>query len=165
MPHAPAISLVSGLQPDGHGRVLTDDCLAFARNPDQRAGRRDVGIPPVLPVPSEAIAVRHVPSEDAAVQRLDLPPILGPVPFDFRHHTARRNTYSMLLINAFCVSGFDPSQRPMGPGIRRTVEVTCNSSRWIAESGFGDLAAQAGDGDLLEEVVVFRNAHARVANE
>ena len=48
----------------------------------------------------------------------------------------------MLLISAFCVSGLDPSQRPSAAGMRRTVFVTCSSSRTISQAGAGNLAAQ-----------------------
>src|SRR6185503_14222542 len=132
--HAPgrADFLLLDLKADGHSRVLAHDGLALARYPDERSRRRGIRIPAVLPVPPKAVGFRHVVAEDTAVQRFDLLPILGPVPINLRHQVlgfSGERTYSMLLMRAFCVSGLDPSHRPMAAGIRRTVDVTWSSSR------------------------------------
>ena len=55
----------------GHRRVLSDDCRAFARNPDLGLAARVVRIAQVLPVPAQPAGLGGVVSEHTTIERVD----------------------------------------------------------------------------------------------
>ena len=68
-----------------HGRVLPDDGLAFAGDPDLGLAAGVVRVSPVLPLPTQPAGLGSVVAEDASVQRVNRAPVVRTKGSDLRH--------------------------------------------------------------------------------
>ncbi len=167
MPQEPWTSRPGQRQPHRHRRVLPDDGRALAGDPDLRLVRRDcsgcggTAIPSAAGSPRRHRARTHVDTarRPHACRRA------GIDRYRPRYAPAFASTYSMLLINASCVNGLSCSQRPSGPGMRRTVPVACSSSRTIRNPAAAIWPRSRLTRDQLEQVVELPLALARRLDE
>src|SRR5690606_26810423 len=114
-------------------RFRSGDGGTLTGNPDLGFLAGIVGVVAILPFPSQAARLGGIVSEHTAIERVHRAPVVGPVSIDFCHRyaSAFASTYSMLLMSGFWVNGLRVSHVPSRRGSRRTVCVSCSSSRTI----------------------------------